>query len=398
MIVVENLKKTFASGVTAIDALSLEVRGAEICALLGPNGAGKTTTIRVLTTLAGFDDGRVSVAGYNVDTEPARVRQAIGLVTQQTGVDFLLTGRENMTLQGRLHRLPKTRLAERIDRLSEYFQLADHLDQPVMHYSGGLRRRLDIATALIHEPKVLFLDEPTLGLDIHSRKMLWQLIDKLNREQQLTILLTTHYLEEAEHLAHRVAIMTAGKISVIDAPRTLIDSIGGQSLILTLEDGGTTMTTLQHALEGLPFVREQRFVGNELHVYVDNGAESVPKIVRAADELGITLKTLSLARPNLDDVFLKYTGQTLDSDNDQTEQPWWQQWAGKGSGTWQKKWADPAKSDDAHTSSWPPHDAAGENDSPQSWQQHHDRAGDRSSTPGQAPWPDSSRHDRPGKE
>lgn len=338
---VSGLTKIFSGGVKAIDGLNLEVNTGEILALLGPNGAGKTTTIRVLSTLSGFDDGEVEVAGFNVDTHPEKVRTAIGVVAQQTGVDYFLTGRENLELQGRLYRMKKSIIDARIQELATYFEIADALDRQVMTYSGGMRRKLDIATALIHGPKVLFLDEPTLGLDIKSRQNLWRYIEKLNKEQGLTILLTTHYLEEADHLSHRVAIINAGKIQIVDTPEALKNAIHGDAVILTFGSEGPEVGALTYALHEQPQIRDVVWENDKLHLYVDNGGEAVPRIVHLAEEKGVSIKTLSLARPTLDDVFLKYTGSSLVEAKDKEEgEEWWQQWAGKGGGggKWEKNW------------------------------------------------------------
>jgi ABC-2 type transport system ATP-binding protein len=307
---------------------------------LGPNGAGKTTAIRVLTTLSGFDEGEVEVAGFNVDREPESVRRAIGLVAQQTGVDYFLTGRENLVLQGQMYRMTKTDIEQRIKELTNYFELDDALDRQVMTYSGGMRRKLDIATALIHRPKLLFLDEPTLGLDIKSRQNLWRYIEKLNKEQELTILLTTHYLEEADHLSHRVAIINQGKIQVVDTAENLKNAIHGDSVILNFDSEGPAVGEFTYALHEDPDVKDVVWQSDTLHVYVDNGGAAVPKFVHMAEENGLTIKNLSLARPTLDDVFLKYTGTTLDEAVEEEGDEWWQQWAGKGGGggKWQKNW------------------------------------------------------------
>jgi ABC-2 type transport system ATP-binding protein len=357
---VRGLTKIFSGGVKAINGLDLEVKDGEILALLGPNGAGKTTTIRVLSTLSGFDEGQVEVAGYNVDTHPEKVRTTIGVVAQQTGVDYFLTGRENMELQGRLYRMKKSEIDARIQELTTYFEIADALDRLVMTYSGGMRRKLDIATALIHRPKVLFLDEPTLGLDIKSRQNLWRYIEKLNKEQGLTILLTTHYLEEADHLSHRVAIINSGKIQIIDTPEALKNDIHGDAVILAFSSAGPEVGALTFALHELPGVRDVVWENDKLHLYVDNGSESVPTIVRLAGEKGVGIKTLSLAHPTLDDVFLKYTGNSLAEAKDKEEgEEWWQQWAGKGGGggKWEKNWQKwqtqlEESGDEAQKASW----------------------------------------------
>ena len=191
MIQVRGLTKVFPNGIKAVDDLDLTVPQGEILGLLGPNGAGKTTTIRALTTLCGFDSGKVLVAGHDVDREPEMVRLRIGVVAQNTGIDYFLTGRENLELQGHLYRMKKSEIKTRISELAQYFDLVSDLDRQVAMYSGGMRRKLDIATALIHRPTLLFLDEPTLGLDIKSRKMLWEYIQKLNQDTGLTILLPT---------------------------------------------------------------------------------------------------------------------------------------------------------------------------------------------------------------
>lgn len=339
MIRVSGLTKIFEGGNKAIDDLSLEVKQGDILALLGPNGAGKTTTIRVLTTLSGFDEGEVEVAGYNVDRDPQAVRSAIGLVAQQTGVDYFLTGRENLVLQGQLYRMARRDIDARVDELAGYFELDGALDRQVMTYSGGMRRKLDIATALIHRPKLLFLDEPTLGLDIKSRQHLWQHIEKLNREQGLTILLTTHYLEEADHLSHRVAIINQGKIQVVDTAENLKNAIHGDAVILNFDSQAPTVGEFTYALHDDPDVKDVVWQNDKLHIYVDNGGAAVPKLVHLAEEMGLTIESLSLAHPTLDDVFLKYTGTTLEDAEEEEGEEWWHQWAGKGGGgKWQKNW------------------------------------------------------------
>jgi ABC-2 type transport system ATP-binding protein len=340
MIRVKGLTKIFDTGNKAIDALDLEVKAGEILALLGPNGAGKTTAIRILSTLSGFDEGKVEVANYDVDTHPEEVRKAIGLVAQQTGVDYFLTGRENLALQGRLYRMKTADIEKRISELAGYFELEDALDRQVTTYSGGMRRKLDIATALIHGPKLLFLDEPTLGLDIKSRQNLWNYIEKLNQEQGLTILLTTHYLEEADHLSHRVAIINQGKIQVVGTAKELKSAILGDAVILTFSSDGPEVGDFTYAMHDDPEVRDVAWQNDKLYLYVENGSEAVPKFVSLASEKGLSIKTLSLAHPTLDDVFLKYTGTTIEDSTEEEGEEWWHQWAGKGGGggKWQKNW------------------------------------------------------------
>lgn len=339
MINVEKLVKTFASGTRAVDELDMQVIEGEIYALLGPNGAGKTTTIRVLSTLAGFDAGRVQVAGHDIDRAPDAVRSAIGLVAQQTGVDFFLTGRENLHLQGHLYRMRKADIVRRTQELANYFELTEALDRQVMTYSGGMRRKLDIATALIHQPKLLFLDEPTLGLDINSRKSLWNYVERMNRELGLTILLTTHYLEEADKLSQRVAIINKGQIRAVDTPAALKSSLGGDVLTLTLSQRDPRFEQFAFQLQQQGVAKQHLWEGHHLHLYVTDGAGHVPRIAAQAAEWGLQLESLALSRPSLDDVFLRYTGASLGGQTDEGGgDEWWKQWAGKGGGNWSKKW------------------------------------------------------------
>ena len=339
MIQVRGLTKVFPNGLKAVDELDLAVDQGEIMGLLGPNGAGKTTTIRTLATLCGFDSGEVIVAGFNVDREPEKIRQSIGVVAQNTGIDYFLTGRENLELQGHLYRMKKADIKLRVTELACYFELEDSLDRQVATYSGGMRRKLDIATALIHSPPLLFLDEPTLGLDIKSRKMLWNYIQKLNKETGLTILLTTHYLEEADRLAHRVAIISGGKIRALGTPDELKSTIAGDALTLNLEQQDWAVQQFVTALKQTDYVKDSMWEGNKLHLYVTNGAESVPKISELAGKHSARILTLSLSRPSLDDVFLKYTGSSMEDEAEETGDEWWKQWAGKaGSEKWQQQW------------------------------------------------------------
>ena len=347
MIQVRGLTKVFPSGLKAVDDLDLAVAQGEILGLLGPNGAGKTTTIRTLSTLCGFDSGKVLVAGYDVDREPEKVRQSIGVVAQNTGIDYFLTGRENLELQGHLYRMKKADIKVRVAELAGYFELEAGMDRQVATYSGGMRRKLDIATALIHRPSLLFLDEPTLGLDIKSRKMLWNYIQKLNRETGLTILLTTHYLEEADKLAHRVAIISGGKIRALGTPDELKGKIAGDALTLDLEQQDWPAQQFVAALKETNYVKDLMWEGGKLHLYVTNGAESVPKISELAGTYAIHILNLSLSRPTLDDVFLKFTGASMEEGGEESGDEWWKQWAGKGGGgKWQQRWHENQQSNE----------------------------------------------------
>ncbi|TPW16780.1 MAG: antibiotic transport system ATP-binding protein, partial [Halothiobacillaceae bacterium] len=293
------------------------------------------------TTLAGFDSGSVHVAGYNVDTAPDQVRANIGLVAQNTGVDYFLTGRENLRLQGQLYHLAKDEIEQRITELAAYFELNELLDAQVLSYSGGMRRKLDIATALIHRPKIVFLDEPTLGLDIKSRKSLWSYIEKLNQELNLTILLTTHYLEEADKLAHRVAIINNGQIAVVDTPAALKSKICGDAVTLTFAEHRQNNEELAWQLQQEGTVQKVVWEENRLHLYVEHGATAVTKIAAMATAKGVEISEFSISRPSLDDVFLQYTGASFNETSTEGGEEWWHQWAGKGGGgggKWAKKW------------------------------------------------------------
>ncbi|MFQ5468755.1 MAG: ATP-binding cassette domain-containing protein [Gammaproteobacteria bacterium] len=337
---IEKLVKIFPPDKKAVDELDLEVREGEIMALLGPNGAGKTTTIRVLSTLSGFDRGKAFIAGIDVDVDPNKVRQTIGVVAQQTGVDYFLTGRENLLLQGQLYRMNKNDINARISELAKYFELEDILDRLVSTYSGGMRRKLDIATALIHRPKIIFLDEPTLGLDIRSRKTLWKHIEELNKEFGLTILLTTHYLEEADSLSHRVAIINSGKIQVIGTPDELKSGIRGDSVVITFESVEKNEQAFSFNAKNQDYVKETAWDGNKLHLYIPESGNCIPQLMVLASEHHIHIENLSLSRPSLDDVFLKYTGTSMLETKEETDDEWWKQWAGKGgeNSKWAKKW------------------------------------------------------------
>ena len=214
----KSLTKSFGD-VTAVDDVSFSVKTGEIFGFLGPNGAGKSTTMMILTTLLKPTSGRALIAGYDVMENPKQVRESIGYVQQETAVDEYLTGRENLLLQAKLNHIPKNQVSKRIDDVLELIELVDKQDEPVVTYSGGMRKRLDIAGGLLHRPKVLFLDEPTVGLDIQTRRKIWEYIKKIHNEFEMTIFLTTHYMEEADQLCDRIGIIDGGKIRVIDSPK-----------------------------------------------------------------------------------------------------------------------------------------------------------------------------------
>jgi ABC-2 type transport system ATP-binding protein len=301
----EAIVKTYGD-VRALDGLSLAVPAGTIFALLGPNGAGKSTTVRVLTTLSRPDSGRACVAGHDVLGEPEAVRRAIGCVGQRSGVDVEATGIENLRLQGQIHGLHGRELAARVAELLELFGLADAGARLVRTYSGGMQRRLDIAMALVHRPQVLFLDEPTTGLDPEVRAELWREIERLRREG-LTILLTTHYLEEADRLASELAIVDRGRVVAGGTPDALKAELRGDSIHVELASAVNGAR-----LDALPGVRELVVEGASLRARADEGARAVPAVLAALEARGMEVASVTVARPSLDDVYLRHAGRSFE--------------------------------------------------------------------------------------
>ena len=308
---VEQLERTFGEGVRAVDGVDLEVAEGEIYAFLGPNGAGKTTTVRMLTTLLRPTGGRARVAGHDVCDEAAAVRRAIGVALQEAALDPLMTGRELIRLQATLHGLPRRSGEERAEALLDRVGLERAADRRVGNYSGGMRRRLDLASALVHEPEVLFLDEPTTGLDPVSRKAIWEEVSKLNADGT-TVFLTTQYLEEADQLANRVGIIDSGRIVAEDTPGSLKAEIGRPHLEVGLADGSADEAERILAAYGKPMPRKD----GKVLVEIAGGASDVAKVVRGLDEAGIVVESLDLKQPTLDDVFVAKTGYHLEGDDE----------------------------------------------------------------------------------
>jgi ABC-2 type transport system ATP-binding protein len=305
-IVAEGIVKRFGD-VHALDRLDLAVQPGTVLGLLGPNGAGKTTAVRIFTTLLEPDAGRASVAGYDVVGDAARLRRTIGLAGQYAAVDPVLTGRENLELVGRLYHLSPEQVRTRSDAVLERFGLTFAADRTVRTYSGGMRRRLDLAASLVGNPTILFLDEPTTGLDPRSRLGLWDLIRELVNEGT-TLLLTTQYLEEADNLAHTIAVIDGGRVIAEGTSDQLKDRIGGEVLELHVQPRAD-VTRAVEALEGLGSGPPQPDVeSGRLKLPVADGSGVVVEAVRRMDAAGITVNELALHRPTLDDVFLSLTG------------------------------------------------------------------------------------------
>jgi ABC-2 type transport system ATP-binding protein len=307
--------------VRALDGLSFSVEDGTVFGLLGPNGAGKSTTVKVLTTLARPDEGQATVAGHDVLREPGEVRRSIGVVAQRSGVDRDLTGRENVKLQGHLQGMRGRELDRRVDELLEQLGLSDAARRVARTYSGGMQRRLDIAIGLVHRPRVLFLDEPTTGLDPEVRAAMWQEIGRLKDEEGLTILLTTHYMEEADQLASQVAIVDRGRVVAQGSPAELKASLQGEAVHVELE-GANVNGNVQAALEGVPGLSEVLVEGRALHARVDDGARAVPAVLAALDAHSVPVATVTVARPSLDDVYLRYAGRSFaEADKNSHERP-----------------------------------------------------------------------------
>jgi len=310
---VEGLEKRYGE-VQALAGVSFRVRAGEVFGLLGPNGAGKSTTVKVLTTLTTPDGGRAEVAGHDVVREPDAVRRSIGYVPQSSGVDRDATGRENLMLQGRVQGMGGRRLRDRVDRLLELLGIADAADRVVRGYSGGMKRRLDVGLGLVHGPQVLFLDEPTTGLDPEARTAMWEELAVLAREELLTILLTTHYLEEADALTNRLAIVSQGRVVVEGTAEELKGGLQGEAVIVELSDG--QVDEAAEVVRSLAEVREVSADGRQLRSRVADGARAVPTILSALDSRGIAVESVTMHRPSLDDVYLHYTGRDFRAEDE----------------------------------------------------------------------------------
>ena len=316
-ILARQLVKHFGPEIRAVDGIDLDIPEGQVFGFLGQNGSGKTTTVRMLTTLLKPTSGTASVGGLDVLTESNRIRRVVGVAMQEVGLDELQTGREVLTLQARLFGLGKGEAKQRVNELLEVVTLSDAADRPVKGYSGGMKRRLDLACALVHQPRILFLDEPTTGLDPVTRDAVWRYVEELNRGG-VTIFLTTQYLEEADRLCHDIAIMDAGKIVAKGSPQELKSAIGTDAITLSFANearAAQARDTLQ-SFEGLDSLH---LAERQLVVYLKNGAAAVAGIVLALADAGLPIGELRLAHATLDDVFLRATGHHLEVDNRQRE-------------------------------------------------------------------------------
>ncbi len=305
---IDSLRKSYPGDVTALDGLDLTVTAGTVFGLLGPNGAGKTTTVKILTTLSRPDEGTALVAGVDVLTEPEAVRRLVGYVAQKSGADLQATGTENLVLQARVFGLDRSQAHDRSAQLMVRFGLTEAAGRLVKTWSGGMRRRLDIALALIHTPQVLFMDEPTTGLDPEVRADLWGEIRRLRDQDGVTVLLTTHYLEEADQLADRLAIIDRGRVVAEGTPSELKDSMQGDGVHIELTSTENADRAVQ-ALDGDSGLREMVVEGRSVHARATRGAEAVPRVLATVNAAGIEVVAVTVNRPSLDDVFLRHAGR-----------------------------------------------------------------------------------------
>ena len=304
---VKNLSKIFNKNIIAINEVSFTVKEGEIFGFLGPNGAGKTTTIKVLTTLLKPTKGEVNVASFDVEKESDAVRSSIGIVPQALTLDDDLKGITNLMISAKLYHVPDKIAKERAKDLLNLVGLTDAADREVNTYSGGMRKRLELIIGLVHEPKILFLDEPTLGLDIQTRSVIWKYLKNLNKEKGLTIFITTHYLEEADFLCDRIGIIDQGKILVENSPSELKEKLGGDIIEIMVDE----VNNIKKELEKQSIVKNVDINEQNLRIEVEKGDTALPIILEICNSKGISVKRASLTRPSLDEVFLKYTGKSL---------------------------------------------------------------------------------------
>ncbi len=319
IIAAENLSKFYPPKTKAVDDVSFEVREGEVFGFLGPNGAGKTTTIKMLNTLASITSGRAYVAGHDVKRDPAAVRASIGVVPQELTADDELKGIENLALVARLHHVPRQEVPGRARELLQLFDLEDAAERRVRTYSGGMRRRLQMAMGLVHSPKILFLDEPTIGLDIQTRTRVWDYIKKL-KESGLTVFMTTHYLEEADSLCDRVAIIDHGVIKVSGSPAFLKQKIGGDVLVIAVSEGAD----LTEFLRGIPEVSDVTREGRVYKMKLPRTEQALPMIIEGITRRGLKITQISFTKPTLDEVFLDVTGRTMreEEGGGETQESW----------------------------------------------------------------------------
>lgn len=306
-VLVENLKKEF-NGTKAVDGISFEVKEGELFGLLGPNGAGKTTTLNILATLLKPTAGRAFVNGFDVQKEKDKVRKSIGMVFQEPALDKYLTGKENLEFHGMMYGLKRRQAREKAIEALRIVELEEFSDKLVQTFSGGMKRRLEIARAIVHEPKILILDEPTLGLDTQTRRKIWDYIKMLNKKRKVTIIFTTHYMDEADFLADRVAIIDFGKIVALDTPENLKNILGGDVISVEVDNPKNA----EKIFANLSWARKVSRENTTFHLQVEKGEEKIPLLIKIDEEnAGFKIKSINLRKPTLEDVFLHFTGRRI---------------------------------------------------------------------------------------
>ncbi len=316
VISVQGLEKTYPDGTRALRGVTFEVQAGEIFGLLGPNGAGKTTAMRILGTIGHSSAGKASVLGMDVKNHPMQIRRRIGFAMQEVGMDDLATAREMLVLHARLYGIARQKAVRRADELLSMFDLNEHADRRVTRFSGGMQRRLDLAVSLIHEPEVLFLDEPSTGLDPKSRSDLWAILRNLRDEHGLTILMSTHYMEEADVLCDRLAVMSQGAIAATNTPERLKRSVGSDVLRVRLKEAPNGRQADQ--LESI-FGHYAEVHDDMLEIRVKDGGESLLPALSWVSRIGLGVASTRVVSPSLDDAYLHYTGQRLETDAEVTE-------------------------------------------------------------------------------
>ena len=318
-IVARGLRRVFPPDLAAVDGIDLDIEQGRIFGFLGANGSGKTTTVRMLTTLLRPTEGSATVDGFDVVKDASKVRARVGVALQEASLDLVMTGRETLTLQAHLYLVPRGEIKQRVGELLAIVDLEDAADRRVGTYSGGMQRRLDLAAALVHRPRIVFLDEPTSGLDPISRNTIWRYVEDLNRNDGVTFFLTTQYLEEADRLAHEVAIMERGKIVAQGAPAELKASVGADVVTVRLEGRDSHADRAAAALKAIDGLSDVRIVGDSVVVYTKDGSSAIAPIVLALNEASVAVEEVTLARPTLDDVFLRKTGHHMEVQDEDAE-------------------------------------------------------------------------------
>jgi ABC-2 type transport system ATP-binding protein len=309
----EGLVRKF-NGLTAVNEVDLDIKKGEIYGFLGPNGAGKSTTVRMLCTLLAPTEGNATIAGYDLVKQPGDVRLRIGVALQEAALDPKQTGAELLRLQGLLYGLPKREMSKRVAELGELIGLTDAMDRPIDGYSGGMKRRLDLVTALVHNPEILFLDEPTTGLDPASRATVWEEVRRLNKELGMTIFLTTQYLEEADVLADRVGIINKGKIVAEGTPTELKKAVGADVIIVRVDGDAAGICPILEQVDGVQSVEAH---GSEVIIATDDGSAAISPVAVALASCEMPVRDLTLRTPTLDDVFLDLTGSHIENEDDE---------------------------------------------------------------------------------